>query len=127
MKRPQSISVIFTLVTLTFVLTGFKAEDIVLHKEYLKDIKIIDDQKDHGGLVGTWIKSDDPETILVFNIDFTLTEKSKEKKSQNTWTINSKDREVCIGTSDCIYYEVTELALFLYIDDKIITYNKDRN
>ncbi|GGX10710.1 hypothetical protein [Aquimarina muelleri] len=126
MKRPQSISVIFALVALVFVLTAFKTEDILSQREYLKEMQITDDQKDHGGLVGTWIKQDDPETILVFSLDFTLTEKSKEKTTQNTWSVNSKDREVCIGTSDCIYYDVTELALFLYIDDKIVAYNRDR-
>ena len=127
MKRPQSTSVILALVSLVFVLTGFKTEDVLFQRGHLKEIQTIETQKDHGGLVGTWIKNDDPETILVFNADFTLTEKSKEKKSQNTWSVKSKDREVCIGTRDCIYYEITELALFLYIDDKIVTYSRNRD
>ncbi|WP_438422484.1 hypothetical protein [Aquimarina macrocephali] len=124
MKRPQSISVIFTIVILAVTLMGFKTKP-VQQDQILESKETVIDQVTSGTeLIGEWVKKDDPETIIIFKSDKTVVEKSKTKTTQNTWSVDTKKREVCIGSSECIYYEATENALFLYINKKREWYNK---
>ncbi|MBG6128810.1 hypothetical protein IWQ47_000498 [Aquimarina sp. EL_43] len=123
MKRPQSISVIFTTVILAALLMSFKAKP-VQQNQTLKFEEIVIEQVAGTELIGEWVMKDDPETFIIFKSDKTVVEKSKTKTTENTWSVNAKDREVCISNSGCIYYEVTETSLFLYIDKKRVWYNK---
>ncbi|WP_103071299.1 hypothetical protein [Aquimarina sediminis] len=126
MKRPQSKSVIFTLVILAGILTGFKTEPLLEQNSNTEFIEVIDLQKDYGGLIGTWVKQDNPEISFEFKTDFTVIEKTKEKTAENKWSIKTMDREVCIGTAECIYFEATETSLFLYVNDEILMYDRVR-
>ncbi len=125
MKRPQSISVIFTIIILAAMLMSFKTKPIQ-QNQILEFEEIIIDQVAGAELIGKWVMKDDPETVIIFKSDKTVIEKSKTKTTQNTWSVNTKDREVCIGNSECIYYEVTEISLFLYINKKRVWYNRSQ-
>lgn len=124
MKRPQSMSVIFTVVILAAMLMGFKTEP-VLQNQISESKEILIDQVTPGSdLIGKWVKQDDPETVIIFKLDNTVVEKSKTKTTEKTWSVKTKDREVCIGSSECIYYEATERALFLFINKERVAYNR---
>ncbi len=126
MKRSQSTTAIFTILILAILFTSFTNNSVALGNQF-NHKEALDDQTSHGGLLGTWIKKDDPETVLTFKSDFTMTETSKEKTNQNTWSVKDKKREVCIGNSRCMYYEKTELSLFLNInndEDNMVEYYK---
>ncbi|MEW7291249.1 hypothetical protein [Aquimarina sp. 2304DJ70-9] len=125
MKRSQSTFVIFAMLMLAVVLTGFTTKS-TSQNATLDGKEVTVDQTSPSFLIGTWIHRDDPENIITFNADKTVVEKTKEKTTNNTWTHNDKKREVCIGSSRCIYYEATESALFLYINKKKSVYYKSR-
>ncbi len=112
MKRSQSTFVIFATFMLAFVLTSFTAKSTQSTILDSKDITI--EQTSSSFLIGKWVKRDDPDTVIIFKADNTVIEKTKETTTNNTWTHNDNEREVCIGSSECIYYEATESALFLY-------------
>ncbi|WP_106792571.1 hypothetical protein [Aquimarina sp. Aq78] len=123
MKSPQSISVIFTIVILAVTLMSFKTNPV--QQDQIAESRILVDQVFPGAeLMGIWVKENDPETVIMFKLDNTLVEKSKTKTTKKTWTINVKDRKVCIDSSECITYEVTENTLFLYINKEKVIYNR---
>jgi len=115
MKRSQSTVVIFTILMLSVVLTGFKVKSTSPNAMPNND-NIVIEQFNSSVLIGKWVKKDDPSTVIIFNADKTVTQITQEKTTNNTWKHINNKREVCIGTSKCIYYEATEIALFLYIN-----------
>ncbi|TSE06089.1 hypothetical protein [Aquimarina algiphila] len=123
MKRSQSITVISAVFLLTMSLTSFSGKQDNITVNTVETLEI---QKSYG-LIGTWTQEDNPETVLIFKSDFTVTEKSKDQTKENKWSVNEKSREVCIGNEKCIYFEATETALFLLVNEKRVKYNKSMN
>ncbi len=113
MKRSQSTIVIFTMLMLAVVLTGFKVKSTTSNAIPNNDNVVIE-QFSSSVLIGKWVKKDDPNTVIIFNTDKTVTQITQEKTTNNTWKHIDSKREVCIGSSKCKYYEATETTLFLY-------------
>ncbi len=123
MKRSQSITVISSVFLLAISFTSFSEKHDKTTVDVVENFKI---QKNYG-LIGTWILQDDPEIVLTFKPGFTVIEKSKNQTKESKWSVNVKNREVCIGSAKCIYFEATETVLFLFVNEKRVKYNKSRN
>ncbi|WP_271770194.1 hypothetical protein [Aquimarina algiphila] len=120
MKRSQSITVISAVFLLAMSLTSFSGKQDNITVNTVETLEI---QKTYG-LIGTWTLHGDPEIVLIFKPDFTVTEKSKDQTKESKWSVNEMDNEICIGTAKCVYFEVTEIALFLVNGDKRFMYTK---
>ncbi|WP_109851937.1 hypothetical protein [Aquimarina sp. AU58] len=123
MKRPQSISVIFTTVILAATLMSFKTKP-VQQNQTLEPEEIVIDQVIAKELIGIWVKEDDPDTVIMFKLSNLFVEKSKTKTTKKKWSVDVKDRKVCIDNSECMNYEVTENTLILYKNKEKIVYNR---
>ncbi|EZH73194.1 hypothetical protein ATO12_19515 [Aquimarina atlantica] len=123
MKRPQSISVIFTTVILAAMLMSFKTKP-VQQNQTLEPEEIVIDQVIDKELIGIWVKEDDPDTVIMFKLSNLFVEKSKTKTTKKKWTVDVKNRKICIDDSECMNYEVTENTLVLYKNKEKIIYNR---
>ncbi|PKV50023.1 hypothetical protein ATE84_2069 [Aquimarina sp. MAR_2010_214] len=127
MKRPQSISVIFTIVILAVALMGFKTEP-VLQSQTFESKENMSDQTVLGReLFGMWVKKDDPKKIILFRPNYTMAEKVKGKIEEYKWSVKKGEKlEVCIGDTDCIPYEITDSTLSLFMNNERVVYVKPR-
>ncbi|WP_025743637.1 hypothetical protein [Aquimarina pacifica] len=123
MKKPQFISLILSLLIMVFTLTSFGVVHFDSSVNPDNDIAYIDVQNKYG-LIGTWVKDDDPETSITFNSDFTVVVKSKGTSTTSKWSVIEMDREVCIGDEKCKYFEASEAKLVFKENKVRIQYSK---
>lgn len=122
MKRSQSTSIIFAVIILTGILTSFKAQPIRDNLSPESKENVVDQIATGKELMGLWIKQGDPKSVILFRHDFTVSEKVKGKKTTNKWSV--KGKELCIGDSDCISYEVKKDQLFLLRNNEKLVYKR---
>jgi len=114
MFRPQYIFRIIFVCIAVCITSSFTVEQ--QHNASFKK------NQNNYGLIGEWIQRDATENSIVFTSDNAVTEKSNGKTFKSTWSIKKQSREICIVGSDCVYFECTEIALFLYKKDGVVQY-----
>ncbi len=121
MTKPRFTCVVLAQMILAITLTSFTTSPSTTNTDYYSNNESIEvDFQNKYGLIGTWIKQDDPESSLTFKSDFTVIVKSKEGTKTERWSVEEMNREVCIGNEKCRYFEASETNLV--IKEKKIKY-----